>query len=278
MNSIPLVSVITPCFNDGAFLLDCIRSVDHSVYPNVEHIIVNDGSVDEETLNILDSIAGSEKRKVFHLSNHGVCYARNLGVAKSRGKYLLFLDGDDMISKDYISLAVSILDEKHDIAVVSCNYSFFGYRNRTVFLEEYSLEKLMGGNLFTITSMLRKEDFLRVGGFKENMALGLEDWDFWLSVLEKGEKTYYLEGVHFFYRKKKQDLSRNSSISFENFQAIRKTVYENHIELYQSRFFSIIHSFEYLMVVNSIEYRLGKKILIPIRFTLNFIDKIRCYV
>lgn len=269
MINLPLVSIITACYNDGNYLLDCVNSVNDSLYQNVEHIIIDDGSTDVQTLQILDKLKESDNQKVYHRENRGVCNARNFGVTQSKGKYILFLDGDDKISKKYIPLAVNALEEDERRKVVACNYSFFGRRRKKMMLENFSLERLMGGNIFTVTSMIRKKDFLEIGGFNENMVDGLEDWDFWLSLLENGGEVYYLEGIHFFYRKKKYSQSRNSSISSKTLVKLRKQVYDNHLQLYQNHFFPIIYSFEYLMVVGSLEYRIGTFILKPIRKIFN---------
>lgn len=269
--NLPLVSIITPCYNDGNYLLDCVESVNNSNYQNIEHIIINDGSTDTRTLEVLSMLEAGNKQSIFHITNRGVCYARNLGVEKSNGKYILFLDGDDKISKDYIRLAVDALEEKEERKVVACNYTFFGKSNKKVFLEEFSLERLMGGNIFTITSLIRREDFLQIGGFNENMREGLEDWDFWLSLLKKGGEVYYIDEICFFYRKK-HSKSRNYSMKENDFLVLRKKVYENHKQLYQSRFFPIVYSFEYLMISQSMEYKIGKLLLKPIRKILSLFD------
>lgn len=272
MVNLPLVSVITPCYNDGNYLLDCIQSVENSDYKNIEHIIVNDGSKDIRTIKILKTLTGSNKQIIFNISNSGVCNARNFGVKQSKGKYILFLDGDDKISENYIRLAVDALEERKERKVVACNYAFFGHSNKIVILEKFSLERLMGGNIFTITSMIRRDDFLRIGGFNENMKEGLEDWDFWLSLLKDGGEVYYLKNIHFYYRKKSSN-SRNFSMKSDDFIILRKKVYENHKQLYQTHFFPIVYSFEYLMISQSLEYRIGRLILKPIRRILKIICK-----
>lgn len=56
----------------------------------------------------------------------------------------------------------------------------------------------MGKNLFTISSMLKREDFCNINGFNENINKGLEDWDFWIKMLKTGGYVKYLSGIHFF--------------------------------------------------------------------------------
>ncbi|MCD7930962.1 MAG: glycosyltransferase family 2 protein [Tannerellaceae bacterium] len=131
--TLPLVSIITPCYNDRKYLLECVESVNKSTYKNVEHIIINDGSTDKLTKNILLNLK-HDSVKVFHTPNQGVCKAKNFGVEKSKGKYILFVDGDDLISKTYIEDAVRIFEKSDNLLkVVACNYRLFGKVNRDVF-------------------------------------------------------------------------------------------------------------------------------------------------
>ncbi len=242
-----LVSVITPCYNDGEWIEETIASVLDSTYPNIEMIIVDDGSTDSRTLEILRSIDDSRIKVHFNGENLGVCKTRNLAVELSSGYYLLPVDGDDLISKDYISLAVEILESSPEVKVVTTNYKKFGERNKVMIIEPYSIEKLMGHNIFPMTAMLRREDFDRSGGFNENMALALEDWDFWLSVLGSGGEVRCLEGIHFFYRIKKKKRSRNAkSANHANLDALVRRVWQNHRELYSKYYLDPKETMEYL--------------------------------
>lgn len=89
----PLISVIIPCFNQGRFLSDAINSVQRQTYPNVEVIVVNDGSADDT-----ESVARSFANVVYYRqTNAGLSAARNAGIKKSNGSFLVFLDADDIL-------------------------------------------------------------------------------------------------------------------------------------------------------------------------------------
>ena len=123
--------------------------------------------------------------------------------------------------------------------------------------------------------MFRKSDFIRVNGFNENMAAGLEDWDFWLSVLEDGGKVKYLNGVHFYYRIKSMKDSRNySTKKRENFIKLRELMWRNHKELYSRVYSTPYYSEEYRQIANSIEYKIGKKVFAVFSFLISIL-KIR---
>ena len=262
------VSVIVPCYNQGVYLKEALNSILRQTYKNWECIIVDDGSIDQ-TRTVTESYIEIDKRiKYIYQENQGVCIARNNAIKISKGKYILCLDADDKISDDYLELSVKILEEDDDVALVTTNYQYFGRSHKKIILEPYSIEKLMGHNLFINCSMFRRNDFDRVGGFNLNMKLGLEDWDFWLSLLSEGAKVKYLSGIHFYYRKNVKMKSRNQSISDRNHDILRKQIWLNHKNLYCSVYFSPKESEEYLQIKNSFEYKLGYLILKPIRFLL----------
>lgn len=267
------VSVIISCYNQGEYLANALDSVLQQTFLDWECIIINDGSTDNTEVVANIYVLKDERIKYIYQSNHGVCFARNNAIRQSSGDYVLCLDADDKISAEYVDLCVKELDVDPDVAVVACNYKYFGKRRGQVLLEPFSLEKLMGHNLFVNCSMFRRADFDRVNGFNENMKLGLEDWDFWLSVLAVGGKVKYLKGFHFFYRMKSAKKSRNYATSLMEIQKnLRKQIWENHKDLYAKRYSSPYYSMEYLDVVNSKEYRLGKILLSPFRLFIKIFN------
>lgn len=267
----PLVSVIVSCYNQGLYLKEAINSILEQTYKEWECIIVDDGSTDQ-TKKIAESFVLLDDRvKYIYQKNQGVCAARNNAIKASVGKFILCLDADDKISDDYLSLSVNELEKNSNVTLVTTDYCRFGRSHKIVRLEPYSIEKLMGHNLFVNCSMFRRKDFDRVGGFNLNMKSGLEDWDFWLSLLEHGGNVKYLEGIHFYYRIGKKKKSRNQSISTRNHDVLRKQIWLNHIELYSSKFLSPRETEEYIQVAYSLEYRLGRLILKPIRFLFSLL-------
>lgn len=265
MEFCPLVSIITTCYNDGEYLQECIDSVKDQTYSNIEYIIINDGSTDKFTLDLLETLKLDNKIKLLNTINQGVCKARNQAIKESNGLFLLVLDGDDLISPQFVELSVNQMLMNDNVKLVATNYNFFGRVNHSVELEDYSIEKLMGHNLFVVSTMFRRRDFDYVSGFNSNMKEGLEDWDFWLSIMENGGDVSYVKGVNFFYRIKPKIKSRNISSAIENHQILRRRLWQNHKELYSLNYPNPIEMQEYLNVVNSREYRLGKILLFPLR-------------
>jgi len=119
-----LISVIIPCFNNATYLNRALESVKIQKYDNYEVIIVNDGSTDDATLNILDRIS-SEKIKVFHTSNKGVSAARNYGYSKSKGNYIQFLDSDDFLLANKFKFQLAVLMSNASIGLVYSTYKYY---------------------------------------------------------------------------------------------------------------------------------------------------------
>ena len=109
-NSKILVSIIIPAYNVEKYIEKCITSILEQTYTNIEVIIVNDGSTDK-TGEIIDIISKKDSRiRVVLKENAGVSEARNSGIEVSTGDYLVFVDGDDYIAKDYIEYMLSLVE------------------------------------------------------------------------------------------------------------------------------------------------------------------------
>ena len=122
-NSTPLVSIIIPIYNVENYLEQCIISVVHQTYKNLEIILVNDGSPDNSG-KICDDFALMDKRiKVIHKMNGGLSSARNAGIDIAKGEYLGFVDSDDTIEPFmYEKLMTAIKRDGIDLAVCAINY------------------------------------------------------------------------------------------------------------------------------------------------------------
>ena len=117
------VSVIVPIYNVEKYIGKCVDSIRNQDYPNIEIILVDDGSPDKSP-QIIDEMASNDDRiKVINEKNGGVSSARNRGIAAATGEYIMFVDGDDWVDDDYVSYFVDLI-EKHgcDIGMDKNNY------------------------------------------------------------------------------------------------------------------------------------------------------------
>lgn len=197
------VSVIVPAYNASAFLEETICSILASTYPDLEVVIVDDGSSDN-TFALANNLASKHAQvRAFSQPNSGVSAARNRALREAVGTYILPVDADDLISTTYIANAVAVLDAQPEVKVVYAKAEFFGLRQGAWNLPSYSLHKLAMHNQIYVSAMYRKEDALAFGGYCETIP-GREDWEFWISMLKTGGEVFQLSDVGLFYRIQKQ--------------------------------------------------------------------------
>ena len=199
---LPLVSVIIPVYNMEKYLAETIDSVLESTYPEVEIILVDDGSSDN-SVEIAQKYADNNSRiKCFTQQNAGAAAARNHAIRKAAGAYILPVDADDKIAADYIEKAVEVLIHNPAVKVVGSNAVFFGEKEGVWILPEFDLKLLARKNLINNCSMYRKNDWEKAGGYCEQLR-GREDWDFWISMLKDGGKVHRLPITGLYYRIRK---------------------------------------------------------------------------
>ncbi|NTV53297.1 MAG: glycosyltransferase [Candidatus Firestonebacteria bacterium] len=230
--ALPKVSVVIPCYNAGEFLDETVASVLQQTYRNFEIIIVDDGSQDAGTRKLLDHYA-REKTKVYRLKkNQGPSAARNFGIEKSTGKYILPLDADDKIAPAYLSKAVKILEKHPDVGIVYCRANFFGNREGEWILPEYSFPDILIDNMIFATAFFRKASWKKAGGFNPNMVHGMEDYDFWLGILEAERcRVHRINEVLFYYRINRDSRTVRLAEKDYNLQMFTQLFY-NHVDLF----------------------------------------------
>ena len=222
-----LISVIIPCFNQGAYIQDAINSVKAQTYTNWEVIIVNDGSDEIETINELHRLE-QESFTVVNIKNSGVSAARNRGIYFAKGEYLLPLDADDKIGPNYLEEALKIFEEKPEVNLVYSDCEYFGERTGISPVPLFSMEGMLYENLIFNAAIIRKANFIKVGGYDESFLDGWEDWEFWLRYIKQKQEVYKLPATHFFYRIKSS--SRNNSIINEKRILCEQKLYKKHID------------------------------------------------
>ena len=271
------ISIIIPLYNQGVFIEETLDSILRQSFTAWECIIVNDGSKDATEALVLNKIKLDKRFNYICQDNTGVCVARNNAIQTSVGKYILCLDANDLISVNFLEETVKLLDLNADLTVASSVVKFFGKSKGTLKVISYDLATILAENQLVITSLFRRSDFDKVRGFNENMEEGLEDWDFWISLLKKGGKVMCAYKAIFYYRL--QNVSRNSQISKDKERRLRKQMWENHKSLFAEYFVDPTNCFEFKRYANSLEYKLGYIILMPfrkIRFCFSFLKE-KCF-
>lgn len=210
----PRVSIIIPCYNHGQYIREALDSVekvsDKSLY---EVIIVNDGSKDQYTIEMMDKLA-AEGYHVINQVNQGLGRTRNNGIKLAKGDYILPLDSDNRIRPEYIYESIKILDTHPEIAVVYGDAQFFGDKDKRHVVGEFNLQNMMIENRIDACAVYRKSVWEAVGGYDEKMPImGYEDWDMWMNMTFKNYKFHYVPEILFDYRVLGNSMLRSISIS-----------------------------------------------------------------
>ena len=116
----PTLSIIVPAYNAELYLVDCINSILNSEFKDYEIIIVDDGSADR-TGSLCDKFAEEQSNiSVFHTRNRGLSQARNLGIDNAKGKFIGFVEADDIVAPDMFGTMVNSMAE--DIQLSICDF------------------------------------------------------------------------------------------------------------------------------------------------------------
>lgn len=271
----PVISIIVPCYNQAQYLPETLQTVLEQVYANWECIIVNDGSPDNTEEVALEWCGKDDRFKYLKKENGGLSDARNYGIKHSLGKYILPLDSDDKISKDYTREAIELLENDPAIKLVFCRAKLFGGDNEEWELLPYTYENLLFvRNCIYCSAVYKREDYNKTVGYNVNMIYGWEDYDFWISLLNKDDKVVKLDKIHFFYRTK--DVSMRTLITKEKEDYLRLQIFKNHQELYL-QYINPITQFRELkeskLIENSLQYRIGGYVLAPFRYISKIFKK-----
>jgi len=210
-----IVSIIIAAYNAEKYISETINSVLSQTYPNIECIVVNDGSTDG-TREIVNNFG--TRIKYVYQDNAERAAARNNGVAHATGKYINYIDADDLITSDKIADQVTYLEQNPEYDLVYSKAKYFKDNgNRSYYSvpritpQGDILDKLMYGNFINLGSpLIRKEAVDRVGGFdatRHDIILN-EDWDFWLRLAISGSRFGFIDKYQLLYRVHESNTSK----------------------------------------------------------------------
>ena len=202
-----VISIIIPVYNSEKFLKKNIESVLNQTYENLDIVIINDGSTDESEKIINEFIKNDKRIRYYKISNHGVSYARNYGIKRAVGKYICFIDSDDIVSENFceylyngmisndaeLSVCNYVLINKNNYTFIDNNYKCINYE-----LNKYSLlfDKFKGFlcNKMYITDVIKKNTIF----LNESISM-CEDLLFNANYLKYTKKIAYSENKLYGY-------------------------------------------------------------------------------
>lgn len=221
------VSVIIPCYNHGDYIEEAIKSVENNIGNYLyELIIVDDGSTNELTVSVLDNLI-RRGYNVIRQNNQGLAAARNNAIAASSGEYIIPLDSDNKIHKNYLVEAVELLDNNEDIDIIYGKPMFFGDEQGIREIGAFDFTRLIEGNFIDACAIFRRNVWKKVNGFDGTMpAMGNEDWEFWIHSFLQGCKFLYLDKLCFYYRVLPNSMS--VSTTRPSFELNKAFIYKKH--------------------------------------------------
>lgn len=208
------VSIITPTFNSAKFIAETIQSVQNQTYQNWELIIVDDGSSDE-TISIIQQIQKTEHRinLVIQPKNVGPAITRNIGIELAQGKYLTFLDADDLWFPDFIQNSITTIQQ------TKVPFVFSSYRRADEALN-FIYSDFIVPQKVTYTDILKTNSISCLTAFLDVEVLGKkfmpiihkrQDMGLWLQYLKEIPFAHGIQEPKAIYRIRKNSLSRKKS-------------------------------------------------------------------
>ena len=220
MSNPPLISVIIPTYNNANFILNAINSVLNQTFKNIEIIIIDDGSTDN-TKTLLENLIQLGKIKYYFQENKGLAAARNTGLRHSTGKFLKFLDADDILYPQQLDLQANHLINKEETVLSVTDYELeFESKNKKnikiIFGKSPFLARFIEGNPCPVHVILVSRLFvLEAGGFFEGLR-SHEDSDLWIRLILMGATFEHIDYIGCSYKIHNASLSANHQKMFIN--------------------------------------------------------------
>lgn len=269
----PMISVIMPCYNQAQYMADALQCLIDQDYPHWECIMVSDGSPDNTEEVAMYWMEKDNRFKYFYKDNSGVCDTRNYAVKHATGEYIVPLDGDDKLGPYYFSHAIETFKKDPEVRLIYSDTILFGDRNEEIINPPFVFENMLTENQIHNSAIFRKDDFMASGGYNPNMVYGIEDWDFYLSLLKPTYKVVKLDAFHYYYRIKAESRSVGVNTHKERNDAMLLQMFKNHVPLFLEYFNPIrdridaeTYKKELRWHYNTPEYRVGRMICKPFRF------------
>lgn len=212
----PVVSIVTPFYNDKKYIRQSVYSILNQTYPNFELLIIDDGSQDKESLEELKKVEKLDDRiKVFHKENEGLAATRDYGATKvnKNSKYLLFIDSDDLLTPTFLETALWTLETNPEASWAYSDSIGFD-EQQYLWNKWFNPNKMKKVNDLVNTALVRKEAYNDVGGYGIREKAVNEDWNYWLKLIGKERFPVRMSYYGLWYRrkpKKESELARSQS-------------------------------------------------------------------
>ncbi|RYY74753.1 MAG: glycosyltransferase [Gammaproteobacteria bacterium] len=184
-----LLSVVIPFYNLGLFLEEALTSVSMSDYSPIEIIVINDGSTDQQSIDVLEKLKQQNRTniRIIDIPNAGLANARNIGAQNAFGEFVAFLDADDTVKPMYYSKCVDLLKRYKNVSFVYSWVQYFGESNDLWVNFDTEFPYFLAGNMLAAFQVVRRSDFLTYGINDSEMMFGMEDYEAWMRMASYGK-------------------------------------------------------------------------------------------
>ena len=258
----PVFSIIVAFYNQEEVFgqtLDSILSQDEGGF---EVIIVNDGSSNEAASWLEKLVDGNKQIQLIHQENTGPGSARNIGVNLSKGEYVIFLDGDDLMGEGCLSSFKSVIESTPNNDIIISDCEFFGTKELYKKQNIPSFPQLLAYNTLIICAAIKRSFLGENLRFEPSMdRIGLEDWELWISIVAKTPKFNYISKSLFKIRVTKS--SRTTDTANQKKEEAFSIIYSKHAGLIRSHLEGLF--IENRALKTSLNTRVGDAVLSPYR-------------
>lgn len=200
----PLISIITAYYNSAKYIEQTANSILNQTFPYWEWVIMNDGSTEDGTKEILEKLEKMDERiHVFNQKNAGRLEARDNAIKKAKCDLIFVLDSDDIIDKTYLECAYFTMKTNPDATWAYGDTVTFDGQN-FLWKKVFDCEQEKKENILPVCSLIKKQALIDVGCYGAVDKDVHEDWHLWLRMIEKGYYPVRMNYYAFWYRQKKE--------------------------------------------------------------------------
>ena len=209
-NGLPLVTVSIAHYNLGRYLPDALASLAAQTYPNLEVLVIDDGSTDAASVAVFREMQAKYPRfRFLTQANAGIGATRNRGLREARGEYFIPMDADNVTRPDMVERLVAGMRRNPDVSALTCYFLAFR-EDRDLAREDFRYAYRPTGGPHVLASLrnvygdanaiFRTEHFRAVGGYETDRDTSNEDWEAFVKLVNAGYRIDVLPEHLFYYR------------------------------------------------------------------------------
>lgn len=267
-----MVSVIIPCYNARDTIIECVQSVLTQSYKDIEVLIVDDGSTDSSIAvlkNYLVENGNINRVNIIFQENKGPSAARNKGIEMAKGKYIAFLDADDLWNSNKLEIQLEILEEDKEARLIGCIYNDNPI-NETDKIVEITFNDFLKKNFFPTPTVVARAEVFTEFKFNEQQKYS-EDYRLWLQISKKYKcllvnrsLTYSIsQKLEYGYSGLSSNLWQMEKGELLNFFYIYKQGYINSFQLLYYNLFSLLKYFRRGIISSGYRKKISSERALP---------------